>query len=60
MAEKKAQLLYETVDAYPEVYKVVPDKSVRSRMNICFRVTKVCYLQNNHVLELKSDLFAGW
>ena len=22
------------------MYKIVPDKSVRSRMNICFRVTK--------------------
>jgi phosphoserine aminotransferase len=22
------------------VYKIVPDKTVRSRMNICFRVTK--------------------
>ncbi|KIN02634.1 hypothetical protein OIDMADRAFT_178559 [Oidiodendron maius Zn] len=40
VAEKKAKLLYETLDAYPEVYKVVPDKSVRSRMNACFRVTK--------------------
>ena len=40
-AERKAKLLYETLDAYPDVYKVVPDKSVRSRMNACFRVTKV-------------------
>jgi phosphoserine aminotransferase len=41
VAERKAKLLYETLDAYPDVYKVVPDKSVRSRMNACFRVTKV-------------------
>jgi phosphoserine aminotransferase len=41
VAERKSKLLYETLDAYPDVYKVVPDKSVRSRMNACFRVTKV-------------------
>lgn len=41
LAGKKADLIYGALDAYPEVYKVVPDKSVRSRMNICFRVTKV-------------------
>ncbi|KAI9743075.1 MAG: Phosphoserine transaminase [Claussenomyces sp. TS43310] len=40
VAERKAKILYETLDTYPEVYKVVPDKSVRSRMNVCFRVTK--------------------
>ncbi|GAB1199622.1 hypothetical protein APSETT444_008979 [Aspergillus pseudonomiae] len=39
-AQKKADMIYEAADAYPEVYKVVPDKSVRSRMNICFRVIK--------------------
>ena len=38
IAGRKAQLIYEALDAYPEVYQVVPDKSVRSRMNICFRV----------------------
>lgn len=41
LAAKKADLIYGALDAYPEVYRVVPDKSVRSRMNICFRVTKV-------------------
>ncbi|RJE21976.1 phosphoserine aminotransferase [Aspergillus sclerotialis] len=40
VAGKKADLLYNALDAYPEVYKVVPEKSVRSRMNICFRVIK--------------------
>jgi phosphoserine aminotransferase len=38
IANRKAELLYQTLDSYPEVYQVVPDKSVRSRMNICFRV----------------------
>jgi phosphoserine aminotransferase len=50
VAERKAKLLYEALDAYPEIYKVVPDKSVRSRMNICFRVTKVCCLRRDDVL----------
>ncbi|PMD49402.1 phosphoserine aminotransferase [Hyaloscypha bicolor E] len=39
LSEKKANLIYAALDAHPESYKVVPDKSVRSRMNICFRVT---------------------
>jgi phosphoserine aminotransferase len=38
IAARKAELLYETLDKHSEVYRVVPDKSVRSRMNICFRV----------------------
>ncbi|KAK3308643.1 phosphoserine aminotransferase-like protein [Chaetomium strumarium] len=40
VAEKKASILYAALEAHPEVYRIVPDKSVRSRMNICFRVTK--------------------
>ena len=40
VSEKKAQLIYAALDAFPDIYKVVPDKSVRSNMNICFRVTK--------------------
>lgn len=38
VSKKKAELIYEALDAFPEVYKVVPDKNARSRMNICFRV----------------------
>ena len=38
LADKKAHLLYGVLDAHPDVYQVVPDKSVRSRMNICFRI----------------------
>ncbi|KAK5133380.1 hypothetical protein LTR08_007814 [Meristemomyces frigidus] len=34
----KATLLYSTLDAHPTTYTVVPATSVRSRMNICFRV----------------------
>lgn len=38
IANRKAQLIYGVLDKYPQVYRVVPDQSVRSRMNICFRV----------------------
>ena len=38
IANKKSDLIYGALDKYPQVYRVVPDKSVRSRMNICFRV----------------------
>ena len=38
IANQKAALIYEVLDKYPHVYTVVPDKSVRSRMNICFRI----------------------
>ncbi|KAJ5278187.1 hypothetical protein N7524_004340 [Penicillium chrysogenum] len=39
VANKKAQLIYGALDKFPQVYQVVPDASVRSRMNICFRVS---------------------
>lgn len=38
VSKQKAKLLYDVLDRYPHIYRVVPDKSVRSRMNICFRV----------------------
>lgn len=40
VSDKKAQLIYSALEQYPDVYRIVPDKSVRSRMNICFRVSK--------------------
>lgn len=40
VSDKKAQLIYGALEANPEQYRIIPDKSVRSRMNICFRVTK--------------------
>lgn len=58
LADKKAEIIYAALDAHPATYKVsfttrvvpttidilkvVPDKTVRSRMNICFRVLQVC------------------
>ncbi|KAJ9642012.1 Phosphoserine transaminase [Coniosporium apollinis] len=38
VSDQKAKLLYGALDKHSQVYHVVPDKSVRSRMNICFRV----------------------
>ena len=40
LANEKAKVIYDILDANPEVYQVCPDKKVRSRMNICFRVYK--------------------
>lgn len=40
LADEKASLIYAMLEAYPDIYRIVPDKSVRSRMNICFRVLK--------------------
>ncbi|ORY71175.1 phosphoserine aminotransferase-like protein [Pseudomassariella vexata] len=39
VADKKAALIYGALEKRPDVYRIVPDKTVRSRMNICFRVT---------------------
>ncbi|KAL7359484.1 phosphoserine aminotransferase [Histoplasma ohiense] len=38
VSNHKAKLLYAVLDKYPQVYYIVPHKSVRSRMNLCFRV----------------------
>ncbi|KAI1640207.1 phosphoserine aminotransferase [Biscogniauxia mediterranea] len=40
VTDKKAQLIYDAIEAFPEIYKIIPDRAVRSRVNICFRVTK--------------------
>ena len=34
----KAELIYRILDENPGLFRVVPHKSVRSRMNICFRI----------------------
>ncbi|KAL2076109.1 hypothetical protein VTL71DRAFT_1052 [Oculimacula yallundae] len=39
LAKSKAEKIYSALEKYPESYKIVPDKSARSTMNICFRVT---------------------
>ncbi|GAB1312195.1 Phosphoserine transaminase [Madurella fahalii] len=39
VSEEKARLIYQALEAYPDIYQIIPDKTVRSRMNICFRIT---------------------
>ncbi|GAB0133430.1 hypothetical protein EsDP_00001839 [Epichloe bromicola] len=38
ISEEKAQRIYKALEAYPNIYKIIPNKTVRSRMNICFRI----------------------
>ncbi len=38
VSEQKAQLIYGTLEEYPDIYQVIPAKTARSRMNICFRI----------------------
>ena len=40
VANQKAKIIYDALEAHPSTYRIVPDKSVRSRMNICFRVRR--------------------
>lgn len=40
VSNEKAKIIYEALEKRPDIYRVVPDKSARSRMNICFRVNK--------------------
>lgn len=56
VAERKAKLVYGVLDAHPAIYNVVPDKSVRSRMNICFRVIKVCFYTRTTYLRSEIDI----
>lgn len=38
LSAKKAELIYQALDTYPDIYTIYPQKSVRSRMNICFNI----------------------
>ncbi|KAH6684534.1 pyridoxal phosphate-dependent transferase [Halenospora varia] len=59
VADKKAGLIYAALDAHPESFKVVPDKSVRSRMNICFRVTHGANIDEAEKAFLKGAVEKG-
>jgi len=59
VAEKKAKLVYGVLDAYPAIYNVVPDKNVRSRMNICFRVIKGGNIEEAEKAFLKGAVERG-
>ncbi len=56
-SEEKAGLIYRALEAYPDIYKIIPDKTVRSRMNICFRIkggdaTEEAFLKEGAALGL--------
>ena len=38
ISKEKARLIYGALEAYPDIYKIIPDKIVRSRMNIYFKI----------------------
>ncbi|KAK3945040.1 phosphoserine aminotransferase [Diplogelasinospora grovesii] len=59
VAEKKAKLIYDALEAHPEAYRIVPDKSVRSRMNICFRVIKNGTVDESEKAFLKEATAQG-
>lgn len=47
----KAQLIYKALEAHPDIYKIVPDKTVRSRMNICSRIEGGDWVEKTFVEE---------
>jgi len=51
---QKAALIYGVLDAHPQSYKCVTDRSARSRMNICFRVTHLENTSEGEKLFLKG------
>lgn len=59
LATRKAELIYAALEAHPETYHIVPDKSVRSRMNICFRVTKAGNVDEAEKAFLKEATALG-
>lgn len=60
VANQKARALYHVLDANPEVYQVVPHRSVRSRMNVCFRIRQGNTEQEKTFLEYaEAQLLQG-
>jgi len=59
LAAKKAEIIYGALEAHPEAYSVVPEKLVRSRMNICFRVIKNDAIDESEKAFLKEATSIG-
>ncbi|KAL8966318.1 MAG: hypothetical protein Q9183_003423 [Haloplaca sp. 2 TL-2023] len=60
LANKKAKILYNVLDSHPDVYQVVPNSSVRSRMNLCFRIRNGDSTQEKTFLEYaEAQLLQG-
>ena len=38
LSNAKAKIIYDILDSHSDIYQVVPLKTSRSRMNICFRI----------------------
>ncbi|KAI2621652.1 phosphoserine aminotransferase-like protein [Hypoxylon sp. NC1633] len=59
LANQKAEIIYKALETHPNTYRIVPDKSVRSRMNICFRVTVGSDMESSEANFLKSATARG-
>lgn len=60
ISNAKAKIIYDTLDANPETYQVIPHKDVRSRMNICFRVRNGDSASEKNFLEgAESQMLKG-
>lgn len=59
VSEKKAEIIYGALEAHADVYKIVPEKSVRSKMNICFRVVKNGAVDESEKAFLKEATALG-
>ncbi|KAL2111820.1 hypothetical protein VUR80DRAFT_9208 [Thermomyces stellatus] len=59
VAKKKADIIYDALEAHPHAYRIIPDKSVRSNMNICFRVTKDGSIDESEKAFLKQATSLG-
>ena len=59
VSDKKAAAIYAALERHPDVYRIVPEKSVRSRMNICFRVTRGGDVDAAEKLFLKESTAQG-
>ena len=60
LSNAKAMIIYDILDANPSTYQIVPQKAVRSRMNICFRVQNGDAASEKAFLEgAESQLLQG-
>ncbi|KAL8993855.1 MAG: hypothetical protein Q9188_007218 [Gyalolechia gomerana] len=60
LAKRKAKILYDVLDNFPEVYQVVTSRLARSRMNICFRIRGGDSAQEKTFLEYaEAQLLQG-
>ena len=51
LSGRKSAAIYNTLDKYSNIYQVVPHKTARSRMNICFRIANGDKLKEEDFLK---------